>query len=366
MKKLLKYFSICLVILVSLFSVSCTKTAKSSDIETNQNVKNMVVLIGDGMGQNHIKNAKVYYGLENQEFEEDFKCEVDTSSKSIGATDSAASATAMATGVSVYNKKVSSNGKKNYQTILEYAKSKGKKTGIITTDQLSGATPACFSSHANERGDTDDIVNGQLESQVDLLVGAGNNVYSQHTSDFLAKGYNVVSTVEDLYNTPKEQKVLATLENIKSIYNTELSSQTDISKIVEFALSYLENKNGFVLMVECAHIDKFSHSNQLKPALAEVRTLFDVATTLYNYDKANNGNTAIIITADHETGNLKYASSKETIETKNNSLYKSGGHTSKNVNLYVHNISFKKDFDVVKNTFIFTISKFVVDNYKVA
>lgn len=366
MKKLLKFFAICLMVFVSCFTVACTSNRSTPKLETNAEVKNMVILIGDGMGQNHIKNAKTYYGLEDQEFESDFVCEVDTSSKSIGATDSAASATAMATGVSVYNKKVSSDGKKDYQTILEYAKLQGKKTGIVTTDKLSGATPACFSSHANNRSDTEDIVLGQLESNVDLLVGAGNDNYLNHTSDFLAKGYSVVSTVEDLYSTQKDQKVLATLENINSIYNEELKNQTDISEIVEFALSYLENENGFVLMVECAHIDKFSHSNKLKSSLAEVKTLFDVASTLYEYDKTNNGNTAILITADHETGNLKLASSASEIETKNNSLYKSGGHTSKNVNLYVHNVKFNKKTNVVNNTFVYTISKFVVDNFKVA
>jgi len=367
MKKLLKFFAICLMVFLSSFTVfACTPKTSSPKLETNTNVKNMVILIGDGMGQNHIKNAKTYYGLEDQEFENDFKSEVDTSSKSLGATDSAAAATAMATGVLVYNKKVSSNGKQDYQTILEYASSKGKKTGIITTDKLSGATPACFSSHANNRGDTEDIVLSQLESNVDLLVGAGNDTYTNHTSDFLAKGYSVVSTVEDLYQTPKNQKVLATLENINSIYNEELTNQTDISRIVEFALSYLENDNGFVLMVECAHIDKFSHSNKLKSSLAEVKTLFDVASTLYKYDRDNNGNTAILITADHETGNLQLGSSASEIDTKNNKLYKSGGHTSKNVNLYVHNVRFNKKVSVVKNTYVYTISKFVIDNFQVA
>ena len=120
-------------------------------------------------------------------------------------------------------------------------------------------------------------------------------------------------------------------------------------------------------MVECAHIDKFSHKKNLLPALAEVHTLFDVANMLYAYDKAHDNNTAIIITADHETGGLALAQDKKYLESSTgNSLYKRSGHTATNVNLYVHNVKFKTQATKVKNTFVFTISKFVIDNRKTA
>ena len=367
MKKILSFFlTIIMIFTCGALLSSCKE--QSPQLETTSSVQNLVILIGDGMGENHIKNAKMKYGIESLEFENDFKCKVNTDSKTlIGPTDSAAAATAMATGKSVNNKVVSKDGNKNIETILEYASKNGMKTGVVTTDTLSGATPACFSSHAKERGDSLDILLGQLESNVDLFIGQTNSEYISHASDFRNKGYTVVENFTDLKETKNDEKVVALLDNIKSIYNEELNNQTDFSEIVNFATSHLENENGFVLMVECAHIDKFSHKKNLLPALAEVHTLFDVANTLYAYDKAHNNNTAIIITADHETGGLALARDKKYLESSTgNSLYKRSGHTNTNVNLYVHNVKFKDQATKVKNTFVFTISKFVIDNRKTA
>ena len=347
MKKFLNYF-LAFIMLFScgIFFVGCKE--QTPKLETSNNIQNLVGLIGDGMVENHIENAKIEYGISSLEFENDYKCKVNTSSKTLlGPTDSAAAATAMATGQSVKNKAVSKDGDKDIQTILEYASSKGMKTGVVTTDKLSGATPACFSSHAHKRGDTLDILNGQTKSNIDLFIGASSGTYSENASSFRENGYTFV-------------------ENINSIYNTNLMSQTDFSEIVEFATSFLENENGFVLMVECAHIDKFSHDKKLMPALAEVRTLFDTANKLYAYDKAHGSNTAIIITADHETGRLALASSKENLTKYNNNLFKKSGHSETDVNLYVHNVSFISDTKRVKNTFVYTISKFVIDNRKTA
>lgn len=363
MKKFLSFFLTFIMVLSFGFLISgCNEQRPNMEIENN--VQNLVILIGDGMGENHIENAKLKYDINSLEFEKDFKSKVNTDSETlIGPTDSAASATAMATGKSVKNKVVSKDGSKNLETILEYASKKGMKTGVVTTDKLSGATPACFSSHAKNRGDSLDILNGQTESNIDLFIGQTNTEYVSNSSSFKEKGYKVVENFTDLKETKKDEKVVALLDNIKSIYNENLEGQTDFSEVVEFATRHLENENGFVLMVECAHIDKFSHNKELEPALAEVHTLFDVASKLYFYDKTNNNNTTIIITADHETGGLAKATSKSKLSS---SLYKNNGHTDANVNLYVHNVKFTQEVDCVKNTFIHTISKFVIDNRKTA
>lgn len=344
----------------SIFFSGCKE--QKPELETSKNIQNLVILIGDGMGENHIENAKLEYDISSLEFENDYKCKVNTDSSTLlSPTDSSASATAMATGKSVENKVVSKSGKNNLETILEYASSKGMKTGVVTTDKLSGATPACFSSHAKSRSDTLEILKGQTTSKIDLFIGSASETYRSNASLFRENGYLVVENLTDLEQTEKGTKVVATLENINSIYNTNLSGQTDFSEIVDFAMNFLENENGFVLMVECAHIDKFSHDKQLMPALAEVRTLFDTANKLYAFDKAHGGNTAIIITADHETGKLAKADTKENLEKYNNSYYKKSGHTRTDVNLYVHNVKFGENTSKVKNTFVHTISKFVVD-----
>lgn len=325
------------------------------DITVDPLVQNVIILIGDGMGKNHIENAKTYFELDSTPFDNEYICSVNTSSRSFGATDSAAAATAMATGVSVKNGRISYDGKQNLKTILELANEKGMKTGIVTTDKLNGATPAAFSSHASNRDDTLDIITGQSTSNVDLFIGNYNEDYFTNSELFTNNGYTMCDNVATLATLTNETKVLASLENINSIYNPELTNQTNMVDLVNYSLNYLTNENGFVLMIECAHIDKFSHNNELIPALAEVRTLFDIATTVYSYaDIAHN--TAVIITADHETGRLAKASSKSDIS---DSLYRKSGHSNRYVSLYARGVTISET-KLVKNTFIYDICNKVI------
>ena len=357
--KITNIFFVCLTLILTLFTFSgCVKNIKDPTIITNNNIKNVVLIIGDGMGQNHINNAKIHFDLSNLVFENDYLTTVNTSSKSIGTTDSAAAATAMATGVNVANRKIGMDGNSILENIMEIATKYGKKTGIVTTDNLTGATPAAFSSHTTDRGNSEDIVLDQVTSNINLLVGETNNLYEKYRSQFLLENYVMCNSLSELNNNANAQKIVANIDNLKSIYNTEETNQTNLSSVVDFALEFLDNEEGFVLMIECAHIDKFSHNKNLLPALCEVRTLFDVANTVYNF-VLNRDDTAVLITADHETGGLKLANNKTEIS---NNLYSKKSHTSKNVPLYAKNCTFENVKNEVKNTFIFDICKNIVLN----
>ena len=137
--------------------------------------KNKIILfIGDGMGENHIEIAQTYLDktLCFEGFQ--YKGHVTTDSKAIlSPTDSAAAATALATGQKVKNGAVAKQNSNNIKSITEYAKEKNLGVGIVTTDSLDGATPACFSAHANNRGDSEDIIESQLTSNIDIFLGAG-------------------------------------------------------------------------------------------------------------------------------------------------------------------------------------------------
>lgn len=352
-----KFFSLVILLLISITSVLSFSACgvETPDITVDALVQNVIILIGDGMGKNHIENAKTYFELDSTPFDDDYICSVNTNSRSFGTTDSAAAATAMATGVSVKNGRISYDGKQNLKTILELAHEKGMKTGIVTTDNLNGATPAAFSSHANDRDDTLDIITSQSTSNVDLFIGNYNEDYFTNAELFTNNGYTMCDNVATLATLTNETKVLASLENINSIYNPELTGQTNMVDLVNYSLNYLTQENGFVLMIECAHIDKFSHKNKLIPALAEVRTLFDIATAVYSYaDIAHN--TAVIITADHETGRLTKASSKSDIS---DSLYRKTGHSNRYVSLYTRGVTISET-KLVKNTFVYDICNKVI------
>ena len=348
MKKTFNILLLILLCITTTFSFfGCKKPDEDFDYDK---VQNIIILIGDGMGFNHIDNAKTYFDLDSQPFENGYVASVNTNSLSSGPTDSAAAATALATGVSVINGQVSHNGTEHLKHIMEFASEKNMLTGIITNDSLTGATPAAFSAHANSRGDISNIINTQSTSPLDLMIGKYDQEYYKNQSLFTSNGFVVCDNKEDLYAISNSQKVVANLNDIYSIYNPSLSNQTNLVDLVSYAIDYLDNENGFVLMIECGYIDKFSHNNDIVSALAEVRTLFDIANFVYNYID-NNTDTALLITADHETGDLKKASSKQKIS---NSLYKSAGHTDSNVPLYTRGIK-TNNISEIKNTDVFNM-----------
>ncbi len=285
-----------------------------------------VLFIGDGMGENHIKNTEVYN--EKQTFISSLTMHglVSTFSKCVALpTDSAASASALACGKKFDNSEVSRHNGVDVKNISEYAKEKGLGVGIVTTDSLSGATPAGFSSHANKRGDTEVIISGQINSNIDLFLGAGANTYEKYKSQFESKGYTFVNDYSTL--STANAKIVGSFASVPANAGTNVTPTLEM--LTSFAIDFFETHfaSGYFLMIEGAHIDKKSHANEVLPMI-EYLTSFDNSVKLVANNFATQNDTAIIVTADHETGGLKLAKNKESIK---NSLYTHGGHTGKNV-----------------------------------
>ena len=147
--------------------------------------KKVVLFIGDGMGVNHVKATSSYYEKQMFMTSLEYQGMVSTFSNSLfSPTDSAAAASSLATGRKFNNKEVSRHNGIDITTISEKAKNKGLGVGIVTTDNLYGATPASFSSHANNRGDTKQIVLAQAKSNIDLFLGAGKTTYEAYKNLF--------------------------------------------------------------------------------------------------------------------------------------------------------------------------------------
>lgn len=145
---------------VDALNVECKEGAK---------VKNFIYVIGDGMGLEHVAAGAMTSG-EACTFGDWKRASVNTDSltsvkfRATKTTDSAAAGTALATGVLTKNGRIGKDKDgRDTVTILDVAKSKGKATGIVTSDKLSGATPASFSAHAMSRKDTDDIIASQIK-----------------------------------------------------------------------------------------------------------------------------------------------------------------------------------------------------------
>ena len=175
-----------------------------------------ILFIGDGMGEAHVKVAEAYFDKTMSFSSFPIKGYVTTNSLNfVGPTDSAAAASALATGLKYQNGVVSLDEKQEVKTICDYFHEKGLGVGIITTDNLSGATPAGFSAHAKDRGDTEDIITTQLHSNVDLFIGSGTSTYTTYQQNIENSGYQFITSFSDL--KVSNSKILAAFEQFVKV-----------------------------------------------------------------------------------------------------------------------------------------------------
>lgn len=294
--------------------------------------KKVVLFIGDGMGVNHVKATSSYYEKQMFMTSLEYQGMVSTFSNSLfSPTDSAAAASSLATGRKFNNKEVSRHNGIDITTISEKAKNKGLGVGIVTTDNLYGATPASFSSHANNRGDTKQIVLAQAKSNIDLFLGAGKTTYEAYKNLFENNGYNYKNDLSLFENNFEKQ--IGTFNNIVAENGDNISPTLEM--LTEYAITYLEANypNGYFLMIEGAHIDKASHSNDIFKMMSYLNS-FDESIKICHNKLQTQANVTIMVTADHETGGLNY--NNQTKDEINNSLYTRSGHSSKNVPYFIY------------------------------
>ena len=327
---------------------------------TEKKFKNVIYMIGDGMGEKHIIAGGLYKGgnLNIQNIKD--KSYVKTSSLST-VTDSAAGATALATGNKTTNGAVGIDRYgNNVENLIEYANKKGMKTGIVCTQILNHATPAGFSVHNSYRYNYEEIAQLQVESCVDLMLGGGRKYFSIYESRMLENNFRWINEFSEIKNIDKNEKVIGTFaeESIsKEVNRTSLVDMTDE------ALSRLENENGFLLMVEGSDIDSYSHEENIDKMLIEMIDFDDAVEIAMSYVDTH-PDTLLILTADHETGglNLDGIISKEQLT---DSLFTSNGqHTDTDVVIYAYGVGASDitKYDVIDNTSIYKFVKQGLDN----
>ena len=335
------------------FSSAAAFSGCESGFGVSGEVKNVILVIGDGMGENHIENTVTYFNLARPAFLADQKGYIGTYSKSL-VTDSAAAGTALSTGTKVKNRRIAQrNDQVNLTSISELALQAGKKVGVLTTDTLDGATPAAFSAHANDRADSAEIATSQAKSGIHLFMGQTGATHTEHAETFLENGYSFAYSAEELTTYSDSEKLIATIPDVRSQYIEGAESAFQLKDMAAFALEFLDNENGYFLMIEGAYIDKYSHSNDVVSAVCETRSLFDTVDFLY---ETVGEDTAILVTADHETGRLKKAASADEIS---NALYVTDKHSLINVPLFVKNFSYTYS-GTPQNTAVFEVCKFLL------
>ena len=276
----------------------------------DKKIKNVILLIGDGMGINqvmagayangrelsmlNIKSVGIQYFNPNDDF--------------IG--DSASGGSALATGDVSWTRHIATNkdGSVEYSPLTDYFKGMGKATGVVSLGDIADATPAVFYGHTSERDSTDKITSYWLTSDVDLICGPGTSYLEKPRQDGLdmlngikANGYTYTKDATALGS--EKGKVLC-LDDRMGAYATEetLSFLADITKASIEKLSQ-DSKKGFFLMVEGAKIDYAGHSDCFPASVIE-QLGFDLAVAEALKFADSNGETLVVVTADHETGGL--------------------------------------------------------------
>ncbi len=261
-------------------------------------------------------------------FDELLRGSVRTRSWNTLVTDSAASATAYASGVKTYNLGigVDHNGHA-MPTIMEVAKLAGMKIGVVVTSRITHATPAAFTSHVVSRTMESDIAEFQLGlhaslnlDPVDVLMGGGQMFFAgsgrTDGKDLfkLAKekhGYTVIKTRDEFDNLQKHGGKLPliasfTPDHMSFNLDRDAALEPSLEEMMVEAIKLLDNPKGYVLLVEASRIDMAGHYNDAAGALQDVLELHRVVARLKEniIDKKD---TLMVMMADHETGGTSLA-----------------------------------------------------------
>lgn len=244
---------------------------KEYSLDSDSKVKNIILMIGDGMGENIIKAAEIVKGdklimsgLPNQ-------THVTTYSQSVTSgeaefTDSAAAATALSTGVKTYNQCIGVDKDGNsLETICEFAQKYDMKTGLVDRHYVCHATPAGMAAHNSNRGNYVQILRDMAKTGVNVMFGGGEQYYknSNKTKNYInEKGYKFIDTEEQLLALDgSDDKVLGMFayENMKNAYR-----EPTLTTMTSKALDLLDNDKGFFLMVEGSNIDVCESEQDMK------------------------------------------------------------------------------------------------------
>ena len=200
---------------------------------------------------------------------------------------------------------------------LQYAKSKGMKTGVTVTCRINDATPADFCVHSASRKDEEGIAAQYLDANVDFISGGGTHFWNQREDgrnlieEMKAKGYTFVDKLEDIAGAEGD-KFLGLYDEYD--LKPALDRGPILLESTKKAIQMLDNKKGFFLMVEGSQIDDWCHRNKVGYMCEE---LFDFDKTIgYVLEwAAKDGQTLVVVTADHNTGGLTLL--KGSIEERN-------------------------------------------------
>ena len=375
---------------INLISSILIALALTTSCSNEPQVKNVIYLIGDGMGFGAVTSLLLSED-EVTGFEQAPVIGLhETCSADNYVTDSAAGGTALATGTRTNNGYVGADPDGAQLTsVLRKAQDMGKKTGIVVNTTLTEATPAAFYAGVTSRKMVYDIAKQFTESEVDIAIGGGlGHFYNRPdsldlTATLIEKGYDVYLHWESVLNTESDKFVgilplsdlhrreknhgrasaaegqevclAAQMAAMNEDVNAEHLSEPTVylEKATAKALDVLsrDNENGFFLMIESAIIDGYGHNNDGEGMVIEMKEFDCTLKKVIEYVNQH-PETLLIVTADHETGGtgVYYNGHKPGNEGPLKLNFSTSGHTGTVVPVFAYGAGAENFAGVMKNT----------------
>lgn len=280
--------------------------------------KNIILMIGDGMGLAQV-TAGMYMNNNRLSLEQFttiglHKNYPDDEEDGL-ITDSAAGATSFACGVKTYNAAIGVGADSLPRTtILELAERNGLATGLVATCNIQHATPASFIAHSKNRALFEDIALDFLKTDIDLFIGGGKKPFDDRKDgrnlldEFKKKGYYINDWTQaelDTLTLPTDKNVGFLTANLQPLMATQGRSYLPIAS--EKACNFLQKRSemggnkGFFAMIEGSQIDWGGHAGDTDYIVGEMLDFEKSIAKVLEFAKRD-GNTLVIVTADHETG----------------------------------------------------------------
>lgn len=341
------------LIVLSILFIQCTVFGKNKEKESAPQVKNVIVMIGDGMGV-----SQVYAGLTANKGSLNLeKCQFVGFSKTYSAsnyiTDSAAGGTAIACGTKTKNGAIGVDTDGNpVKSMAEYAAENGLATGVVASCAITHATPASFVAHQLNRNMQEEIAVDFVNSDLTLFIGGGKKYFADRSDkvnlleQLKNKGFQVALTMDEVKKTTSGKLAGIVADEHPAAYPERGEF---LPESVQTAINILKNNNkGFFLMVEGSQIDWGGHSNDKDVVVNEMLD-FDHAIKVAFDFADQNPNTLVVITADHETGGMALTGGNlSTGEVEAN--FGSKGHTSVMVPVFAYGAGAEEFAGIYQNS----------------
>lgn len=272
-------------------------------------VKNVILMIGDGMSLMHVYTAwaanRGKLWLENAQATGLSK----TWAVKKLVTDSGSGGTSLATGVkTVYHAVGVDPEGKPLTSLVDVAKELGKDAGMAVTCRLWDATPCDLCCHNIDRDKEEELVGDYPTSGVDFVFGGGAQKFTNRKDgrdifkELQKKGYHVSRTLDDFFAYDKNSRIFAVPYDKDTPLPDERGDLLARASMKGISLMN-QNKNGFFMMIEGSQLDDYGHFNQLDLLMKETLDFDQTVGEVMKW-AAKDGETLVVVTADHETGGL--------------------------------------------------------------